>query len=195
MFAWFYFSHHPLCKNYRHEVINVNGLYLCKGCTEVYGSSLFIILLVALFNPFHYLNILQLLIIAILAVLPSVIGNIIHFKKRIIKDAIRIILGIGWGIALSSLFFNPSLVVKIEVFFVMIVIYFIFKFTRTFRGLPYHDDLCENCMQFNEQACEPYKRVFVTEREYSRVLSDYIQERLSVNRIKGMGFNNFMQDD
>lgn len=195
MFAWFYFAHHPLCKNYRQEVIEIKGMYLCKGCTEVYSSSFFVIFLVAIFNPLSSLNLFQLLIIAFLSIIPAIIGNIIHFKRRVIKDIIRIILGVGIGIGLSELLLFSDLVTKVVIIIIFLLIYYLFKFTRSKKNIIYHDDLCSNCKQFTEQACESYKRVFVTEREYSRVISDFIQKRLSVNQIQSMGFKNFMQDD
>ncbi|HKZ39523.1 MAG TPA: hypothetical protein VJ044_01095, partial [Candidatus Hodarchaeales archaeon] len=43
LFLPFWFSHHPLCRNYRKELLRVRGWYFCRGCTEVY-SSLFIAL-------------------------------------------------------------------------------------------------------------------------------------------------------
>ncbi len=195
MFAWFNFAHHPLCKNYKKEVITINGMYLCKGCTEVYSTGILTFLLVFLFNPLPPLNLVQLFLVGFIAVSPSILGNIIHFKHRIIKDIIRIMLGIGVGIALSEFLIIQDLVTKIGIVIIFLIIYYCFKFTRSKQIASYHNDLCPDCTQFNEHACEPYKRVFVTEREYSRVLSDFIQKRLSANQLQGMGFRTFNQDD
>ena len=195
MFAWFNFAHHPLCKNYQNEVFSINGMYLCKGCTEVYSSSIFIIILVALFNPLNYLHDFQLLLIALITAIPSFIGNFIHFKRRIIKDIIRIDLGIGIGIGLSELVLISDLLSKLVVFCVLIVIYGLFTITRSGLNNSDNSELCSNCQQFNDQACEHYKQVFYTEREYSHVLSDFIQKNLTVNKIESFGFTNSMQDD
>lgn len=194
MFGWFSFAHHPLCKNYRHEVINVHGTYLCKGCTEVYGSSFLTILLVVIFTALQRFTIPELALIAFLTLIPSVIGNFYHFKRRIFKDIIRIALGIGLGIALSQLFYAEGLVTKIVVLALLIIAYFAFTITRKYiiskesftnRGQM---QLCSNCEQFNEQACENYKRVFKSEGAYSRIISDFIQKKLSANQIQSMGF-------
>ena len=194
MFAWFNFAHHPLCKNYNPEVFQINGMYFCKGCSEVYGSSFFVILFVAIFNPISYLTIDKLLIIAFITISPSLIGNFIHFKKRIVKDAIRIILGIGLGIGLSELVVVPDLVFKILIAIILLIFYYTFKFTHSRISLNYHSNLCPDCKQFNDHACKPYKQVFATEGEYSRLLSDFIQKRLTINKIESLGFKKSMQE-
>ena len=195
MFAWFNFAHHPLCKNYNQEVFQINGMYVCKGCSEVYGFSFFVILLVAIFKPFSHFTITQLLIIAFITVSPSLIGNFIHFKKRIVKDAIRIILGIGLGIGLSELIVVADTIFKILIAIILLVFYFVFKFTRSSISSNYHHNLCPDCKQFNGHACNPYKQVFATEGEYSRLLSNFIQKRLTINKIQSVGFIKSMQDD
>lgn len=194
MFGWFSFSHHPLCKNFRHEVIHVNGVYLCKGCTEVYGSGLLTILLVVMLTALQRFTLPELVFLAFLTLLPSVIGNFHHFKQRIFKDIIRITLGVGLGIALSQLFYADGLITKFLVLILLILAYFAFIFTRKYiiskeafsdRGQIH---LCPNCEQLNDQACENYKRAFNSEGAYSRIISDFIQKKLSTNQIQSMGF-------
>ena len=201
MFGWFSFAHHPLCKNYRPEVIGVNGVYLCKGCTEVYGTGIVIILLVFIFTTLQRFSIPELTVIAFTTLIPSVIGNFIHFKKRIIKDIIRIDLGIGFGVALSQLFYAEGLMTKIFVLALLIIAYFVFTSTRKYiiskdnytNKNQLH--LCPNCEQFNDQACENYKRVFKSEGVYSRIISDFIQKKLTLNQIQSMGFGNQTLND
>ena len=194
MFAWFNFAHHPLCKNYNQEVFQINGMYLCKGCSEVYVSTFFVILLIAIFKTSYHLTLYQLLIIAFISVIPSLLGNFIHFTRRIVKDSIRIILGIGLGIGLSELVIVPHIVSKIILAIILLVVYFVFKFTRSHLIPNYHSNLCSDCEQFNDHACEPYKQVFATEGKYSRVISDFIQKRLTINKIESFELKKSMED-
>ena len=195
MFAWFNFAHHPLCKNYRNEVFSCNGYFLCKGCTEVYSSGIIIMLFVTLFNPFYSFSVFQFSIIALVTALPSFIGILIHFRRRIIKDFIRIDLGIGLGIAFGEFVIIPDLFSKILIFFILLFIYSFYKTSRSRQNIYHDSNLCSNCRQFNEYACNSYKQVFNTEREYSHLLSDFIQKRLTINKMESMGFDNQTQDD
>lgn len=194
MFSFFYFSHHPLCKNYRKEVFGIRGHYFCKGCSEVYGSVFLTIVLTFMVQSLQSFNLYSLLIIAILSILPSVIGNFYHFKIRIIKDFIRIILGIGLGIALSQVFFSPTLEGKIIVLVMILIAYFLFLFTRTRLTSQHQYHLCPNCEQFNDQACSNYRRVFNAEGQYSRIISDYIQKKISSGYMMNLGYQQTLDD-
>lgn len=186
MFSWFYFAHHPLCKNYSDEVLKINDYYFCRGCSEVYGTALFIILFSFFLEPIKTLNIFQFILIGILSIIPSFIGNIIHFKHRLIKDILRIILGLGLGIGVFSIIILPDIISKLSILLFMAIMYFIFKISRSNQ----ESYLCPECTSFTDNACASYKRVFKTEGDYSRILSDYIQKRISLNKMAKFGFGN-----
>lgn len=195
MFGWFYFSHHPLCKNYGQEVFSINGMYICKGCTEVYAFTFITIVVVFILNLFHFLSVPILIVIALLSLAPSVIGNFYHFKVRIIKDFIRISLGIGIGIGLAQVIILPELIDKVLAVLVILLAYFTFRFTRTLPNNKQTIILCSNCEQFNDQSCENYKKVFKAEGDYSRIISDYIQKKLTENHNLQFGFIHEPNDD
>ena len=187
MFSWFSFSHHPLCKNFHSEVIPIKDIYLCKGCSEVYGFGFLTAIILFIINP--SMNFAQIFITLIISVIPSFIGNFIHFKKRIIKDAIRIILGFGLGIWISEVLIIPDFFEKFILKFIFVGIYILFKYSRSIQNVNSTLNLCSECHNFTENACPTYKKVFKTEGDYSRILSDYIQKKLTVNKMGRFGYH------
>lgn len=49
--GWFSFAHKPLCTHYRHGVLRIGPLAVCRGCTLVYGAMAVALLLTALWQP------------------------------------------------------------------------------------------------------------------------------------------------
>ena len=190
MFLWFFFSHHPLCKNYNKEILKIHGYYICKGCTEVYTASFLSVLFLVVFNPLKELNLIQIFLIGFLSIIPSLIGNFYHFKTRLVKDLIRITLGIGLGVGIFSFFAIPDLISKVEILIFMFIVYYVFKLTRSDQI----GNLCPECSSFSPNACESFRKVFTAEGDYSRILSDYIQKKLTSSKFSEFGFKESIED-
>ena len=103
-------------------------------------------------------------------------------------------MGIGLGIAISQLYFYPTLEGKIFVLVLIILAYFTFIITRTYLSNQHQAHLCPDCEQFNDQACSNYRRVFNAEGQYSRIISDYIQKKLSTSYMMNLGYKETLDD-
>lgn len=100
------------------------------------------------------------------------------------KDLLRISLGIGWGIALGELLLQTSWSDKIAIFLLMITFWFIFRKIRRIKTSRKTLTLCKNCVELNNSACPGYKMQFEAERQYSREVSDFLQQKLNWNDIR-----------
>ncbi len=178
LFSPFWFSHHPQCNNFSSEVIKVGRYRFCRGCAIVYFSTLITSIFTVFFQVFHDFPFENLVFLVIIISSPTWIGVISSFKRRWVKDLIRASLGIGWGIALGSLFVRTSLVEKLLIVIAMIVFYQLFKVVRRLKHQHVNDLLCPNCKQLSEEACEGTRQLLDAERTYSRELSDFLQEKI-----------------
>ena len=184
LFNFFMFAHHPLCKNYYSEVIFVNKLAFCRGCTEVYISTLIIVVLSFVINPFKQQPALNIFFIVLIITIPTWVAAIHPFNQRLYKDIARISLGIAFGIALSKLVLSSSWIEKGGIIIAILSIYYIFKKTRYYTQKNAKQNLCEGCVEFTSNICPLYKKQFEAERQYSRELSDFLQKKLSWESIK-----------
>ena len=122
---------------------------------------------------------------------PTWIGFVFDFKNRRIKDLLRITLGLGWGIALGELWLQPSWSDKFVIFLLIITFWLVFRKIRSFQTSRKTIILCQNCVELNNDACLGYKKKFEAERQYSREISDFLQQKLNWDDIqKGLQKSN-----
>ncbi len=180
----FYFSHHPLCNNYRQEVLKIGSWYICRGCFCVYSSTLVSLLITIFINPFNTFSFGEVFLLVLIVSSPTWIGLFFNFRNRTIKDLLRISLGLGWGIALGELWLQPSWSDKLAIFLLMITFWFIFRKIRNFQSGKKPLILCRNCIELNNNACPGYKKQFEAEQIYSREISDFLQQKLNWDDIQ-----------
>ncbi|MFX0212435.1 MAG: hypothetical protein ACFFDT_41055 [Candidatus Hodarchaeota archaeon] len=101
-----------------------------------------------------------------------------------VKDLLRISLGIGWGIALSELWLQPMWSNKIIILILMVIFLFVFQRIRRFQTSRRPIELCDNCRDFNDDTCIGYKSHFEAEHLYSKELSDFLQQSLTWSDIQ-----------
>ncbi|MFX0124396.1 MAG: hypothetical protein ACFFAE_12210 [Candidatus Hodarchaeota archaeon] len=180
----FYFSHHPLCNNYRQEVLKIGAWYICRGCFCVYVSTLFSLLMTVFVDPFNTYSLSEVFFIVLIVSSPTWIAFLFNFQNRIIKDLIRISLGLGWGIALGELWLQPSWSDKFVIFLLMFIFWFIFRKSRNFQTRRKTIIMCQNCVDLNNKACLGYSKQIEAERLYSREVSDFLQQKLNWDDIQ-----------
>ncbi len=180
----FHFAHHPLCSNFRQEVFQVGNWFICRGCTWTYSSAFITLLVTLLLNPFSNFSPFEVFLIVLGVISPAWIGLLYTFHNRIIKDIIRISLGIGWGIALAELWLQPLWIDKIIIFLFLVIFLVIFQRMKCFQNSKGKTKLCKECSEFTEDACLNFKKQFEAERFYSNEISDFIQQKLSWDDIK-----------
>lgn len=195
----FHFSHHPLCNNFKQEVVKIGSWYICRGCFCVYSSMLFSLFITVFVNPFITFSLGEKFLLVLLVSSPTWIGFLFKFNNRIIKDLLRFSLGLGWGIALGELWLQPLWSDKFLIFFLMIIFWVVFRKVRSIQTGQKVLILCDNCTALNDEACLGYKKKFEAERKYSREISDFLQQKLvwddiqkrlhesHVSKIKGLG--------
>ena len=195
----FHFSHHPLCNNFKQEVVKIGSWYICRGCFCVYSSMLFSLFISVFVNPFITFSLGEKFLLVLLVSSPTWIGFLFKFNNRIIKDLLRFSLGLGWGIALGELWLQPLWSDKFLIFFLMIIFWVVFRKVRSIQTGQKVLILCDNCTALNDEACLGYKKKFEAERKYSREISDFLQQKLvwddiqkrlhesHVSKIKGLG--------
>jgi uncharacterized membrane protein len=174
----FHFSHHPLCSNFKQEVVKIGSWYICRGCLCVYSSMLLSLVITVFVNPFNTFSLGDKFLLVMIVSSPTWIGFLFKFNNRIIKDLLRFSLGLGWGIAIGELWLQPLWGDKFVIFFLMIIFWFVFRKLRSFQTRKKTGFLCENCIELNNDACLGYKKKFEAERKYSREISDLLQRKL-----------------
>lgn len=174
----FYFSHHPLCKNYRQEIVKIGSWSICRGCLCVYSAMLLSLLITVFVNPFVSFSLDKKFFLVLIVSSPTWIGFIFEINNRIIKDFLRSSLGFGWGIALGELMLQPTWSNKLIIFLLMVIFLLVFRKLRSFQTSRKVFHLCENCTKLNINACSDYKKKFEAERQYSREISDFLQQKL-----------------
>ncbi|MFX0014783.1 MAG: hypothetical protein ACFFB2_00715 [Promethearchaeota archaeon] len=180
----FHFAHHPLCSNYKEEILHIGRWFICRGCIETYSSALVALIITVGFNPFYSFSLSEIFLIVLCITLPTWFGLFYSLQNRKLKDFIRISLGLGWGIALAEIWLQPLWIDKITIFFIMIIFLFVFQKFRRIHTRKKPVNLCVNCIEFNDDACLGFKAQFEAERLYSREISDFLQQKLSWDEIK-----------
>ncbi len=183
-----HFAHHPLCNGFKSEIYSINVLnrtyYICRGCSWVTVSTLFSFLVIILVNPLISLTAFEKIILILLITSPTWLGVLYSFQNRILKDLIRGLLGIGFGIALGELILTPYFLLKIYIFGFIIAFLYIFSSIRKRLSQGKTQSICLNCQERNLAICEGFKQQVEAQRKYSEELSNYIQEKSSWIDIK-----------
>ncbi|MHA1992029.1 MAG: hypothetical protein ACW981_10715 [Candidatus Hodarchaeales archaeon] len=188
-FGWFIFSHHPLCTNFRKEVFKIKRFFFCRGCAFFY-SSLFLSFIYLLANDnFIDIGLFNLFIITNILAFPSFFGLIIKTNFRLIKDIYRILLGVAVSIPFVTIIHARFLEEKIMILLLLFLYFITFKIVS--QNSSINNFLCEDCDKFTENACINYRYVFESQREHSRVISDFLQKKLVNNNY----LPNFEADD
>ncbi|MHA1215012.1 MAG: hypothetical protein ACTSPG_06925 [Candidatus Hodarchaeales archaeon] len=180
----YYFAHHPLCSNYRKEVIQVGTWYLCRGCFFVFLSMIVSLLVTFILNPFRNLNLFEGVILVIFITCPAWVALFLSTNNRRLKDIFRISLGLGWGISLAEILNRPNLLEKFTIIGAIILVYFLFKFLKSRQNLRQKDLICSKCSERNNNYCSGYKKQLEIERIFTQDLSNYLQSSLSWDDIK-----------
>lgn len=131
-----------------------------------------------LVNPLISFSLVEVFFLVLIVSSPTWIGFFFEVNNRIVKDFLRISLGLGWGIALGELLLQPSWSDKFVIFLIMIMFWYLFRKIRSYQTSKKAIILCENCDELNDDTCPDYKKKFEAEREYSRELSDFLQQKL-----------------
>lgn len=178
LFIPFYFAHHPLCNDFKKEILAIRTWYICRGCTFVYSSALLTFLITIWINPFANLTIYEGFWFVLGITGPTWLALFHRFQHRWIKDIVRISLGIGWGIAVAELILRPIWLEKIIVLFIIGLIYIVFHTLKHRQAHKHPDHICENCQDINQPSCEGAEQILEAERKFSREYSDYLQQNL-----------------
>lgn len=175
-FWWFTFSHHPICVNYQKEVFKIRHMFLCRGCTLFYLSFIISFIFLTVNDTLLEIDLINLFILTNILAFPSFFGSIIKTKYRLIKDIYRIFLGIAISVPFITITQSSALMEKLFILILMIFYFTAFKIIR--QNSSTDNLLCDNCTNNISIACSNYKKVFETQRDHSRVISDYIQNKL-----------------
>jgi len=183
-----HFAHHPLCNHFKQEILSFKILkknfYICRGCFWVFLSTILSFSLSIIINPLRDLSTVEKIILVTLISSPTWIGFLFSFKRRILKDLLRISLGTGFGIALGELILTPNIILKILIFGFIFVFIWIFSYFRKRFSRGKSHIICLGCNEMNIDICEGFKQQMDAQRQYSQELSDYIQENSSWIDIK-----------
>ncbi|MHA1973632.1 MAG: hypothetical protein ACTSW1_11595 [Candidatus Hodarchaeales archaeon] len=180
----FYFAHHPLCSNYRKEVIKIRSWYFCRGCFFVYLSTIIAFSATLIFNPFESFTIFEGISIVIIITFPAWLALFLSTQNRRLKDVFRISLGSGWGISIAESLLRPNILDKFIILACIALAYFIFKLLKTRQNLRQKDLICSKCPENKNNYCSGYKRQLEIERDFSKEISDYLQQNLDLTDIK-----------
>lgn len=171
----FYFAHHPLCETYQEEVIHWRNYYLCKGCFFGYlgillGITVGIIDWLTI-NLINHLSISFLMLLIPTLLLPSFFSIFFKFP-RLIKNIIRLLMGIAIGMTVNIVLFFDSFLIKLITLSIFILGYFVFTRIRK----RFKKDLCQGCHFLNrEQVCPGFNPTLKYIREFEKYASEYIQ--------------------
>jgi hypothetical protein len=107
----------------------------------------------------------------------------------LIKDIYRILLGVAVSIPFVTIIQIQPLEEKTLIILILFLYFMTFKIIR--QNSSINNNLCEDCDKFTESACTNYRYVFESQREHSRVISDFLQKKLVNNNY----IPNFESDD
>ncbi len=178
VFSPFWFSHHPPCDNFSSEVIKIGNFRVCRGCTIVYVTTIFIIVIILLFRPFSGWKLLEITALVLMITIPTWVAVFHRFTRRLVKDVVRATLGISLGIAISELVIQGNFLIKMAIFIAIMVVYYLFKWLRKKQHIHLAELMCPDCRHLTERACLDAIRLLEAERLFSRELSEYLQAKL-----------------
>ena len=180
LFMPFYFAHHPLCNDFKKEILTIRTWYICRGCTFVYSSAILSFLITVWINPFANLTLYESFWFVLGITGPTWLALIHRFQHRWVKDIVRIALGIGWGIAGAELILRPNWLEKLIILLIIGLTYIVFRSLKHRQAHKHPDRECENCqnININQPSCEGAEQLLEAERIFSREYSNYLQQNL-----------------
>ncbi|MHA2225011.1 MAG: hypothetical protein ACXAC8_07390 [Candidatus Hodarchaeales archaeon] len=184
LFSPYILAHHPLCDKYKQEVFLFWKLNFCRGCTLLFSTTIVFSLFLIIFNPLNIFTLVEVFFIVIGVTSPTWIGLIHSFQNRRIKDLLRILLGVGWSIAIAEIWLQPMWIDKFLIFILMIGFWYVFFQLRRLQTSIGQNTLCSSCDEFSDKVCIGFKKQHEAENIYSRELSDFLQQKLTWNEVK-----------
>lgn len=173
--SWrFHFAHHPLCDNYRNQIFEINGIYLCQGCTLTY-IGIFLGLISSLLLNLD-LSIIEWLIIGLGILVFLFIIEFLNISNRKIKRLIRFVTGIGLGSFIWFLFSSTNFYVSL---IAIIFTYLGYRVFKIIRSSQVKEDKCLSCSEFNKgKICSGLALEAQVNREYSEYATNLLQDKL-----------------
>ncbi len=150
-------AHHPPCSVFRDHVYEIKGYLICRGCFNFYLGITIGIILFAIIIPLLHMSVWTLFFIILLTFLPTPIVIFIE-PFRIVKDIVRLILGISSAASLVLVIYTPILVItkiiKWELLFIpLLTLICFFVFLKLFSSIRYKRNL-EICLNCPLEKCE-----------------------------------------
>lgn len=178
LFLPFFFTHHPLCNDFKQEIFSLGTWRICRGCTFVYSSAIVAFLFVVWLNPFTTFSVIEIFGLVMGNTSPTWLALFHKFKHRVLKDIARITLGIGWGMAIGEVILRPILLEKLFFLLSIGLIYLVFRTLKHRQAHKHPDQVCINCQESTRTSCVGTEQLLEAERTFSREYSDYLQQNL-----------------
>ncbi len=176
--TWRYkFAHHPLCDRYSNQVFRFKGVYLCQGCTLIYGGGIlsFVVFLL-LPREFFPVEFIGWFYTALLLISPTFVVEVFKLSRPL-KRIARILNGITIGFWARGFFYFSDWIIKIGIILLTVFFYYLFKLTRKIKGGP--ADLCVGCPELVQGTiCSGYKPIYEKEKEYSQYATKLLEPYL-----------------
>ena len=166
----FNWAHKPLCTRFRHGIMRIGRLHVCRSCLFAYIGVFIGIISAFLFsNIISNLNFFLLMLTLALVIVPSY-PRFYKIFPRLFKDGLRFVLGMIIGIAPFFLIYHNFLC-GITSIAVMLVFWRIYFHQRRVRKIH----ACDGCPELNEpEICSGFHEQASAIRLYEIQATNYL---------------------
>ena len=139
-------AHHPICRHFRSHTLQIDGVFLCLGCTGFY-SGIFIGILIIVLYGFFSINWFSSVIITTAMFSPTIfrLMKIPFFttEKKSLRFLFRWLLGCGVAIGLVSIVNAPHVLIGVIQFSLGVGLYLGIGINRIRSRDMWFE--CQNC--------------------------------------------------
>lgn len=170
----FKFAHKPLCESFRNGTTKIFGLYICKGCLNIYlgiiGSFILSKFLITHMNEIYSLYFLVFSLFSFILSIPKYYYGFHHRLKYLLRFFCGLSIGLGFIFSYYYLLVGPL------VLFIALNFLVFSKINRVKRKL----NICEGCHENGKGICSGFQEQAQAFREMEN------QYYLKVLKYKGL---------
>ena len=166
-FRW---AHKPLCNHFKKDIILLGNMYLCRSCVFTY-FGIFVGTGFTIFSKISSYNISIFLVALLLIILP--LSHPVIYKKtpRLLKDMLRLNLGIMISFSILLLLYYQKITLPLVIIGISIPFCKAYYQKRSTRKIKF----CEECSEYQtESICSGYYMQANLIREYEDKATEFL---------------------
>ncbi len=178
--AWRRFAHHPTCSVYTNHYYTIGKIHLCVGCTSLYTTIIFSLIIFFSFMNFFLNNPYYLAFAFVIGILGPFIHFAIRPKNKWIKTIFRVFAGVALGAYIGLIVLVPIWWIKI---IMLIFIIAGFSFYGMMRGKNANLKYCNECrMRTADPPCYPHRNTNIKIEKINQFVAKNLEEKKAKKR-------------